>query len=165
MSDDNTAPSEDDHVTSGFLPLARERRRYNDGSIECIPIQNEGNNDLIDTARLRTVLNMLAEGLSQGEIAEHFARSTRTIRRWITEAKQRRVSALNNLSPHDLVSSTFYRYSRIEADLQVMKREALAEGDRRSAIECVRQIRQTERDKYIVLEKAGFFESFFSPNT
>ena len=67
---------------------------------------------------------------------------------------------MQNLTPEDLVSGTLFKYFQIEADLQAMKREALEAGDRRSAIECLRQIRQTERDKYLVLEKVGLFESF-----
>ena len=40
-----------------------------------------------DTLRLRHVLAMRMEGQTQKEIAAHFGRDERTIRRWIHEAK------------------------------------------------------------------------------
>ena len=40
-----------------------------------------------DTLRLRQVLTMRTEGRTQKEIAEHFGKDTRTIRRWMVEAK------------------------------------------------------------------------------
>lgn len=140
-------------------PTVRQRRRRPDGSIACEDLHSDDDQP-VEIARLRTVLNLLAEGRSQSEIAEHFNRSTRTIRRWIADAKRHRIQTMKDMTPEDLVSATLFRYFQIAADLQAMKREALEEGDRRSAIECLRQIRQTERDKYLVLEKVGLFENF-----
>lgn len=134
----------------------RQRRRLADGSTEFEP----GPVDDSDTPRLRAVQIMVLEGKTQDEIAEYFNRAPRTIRRWLAEARRRRIVTLKGLTPHDLLSTTFLRYQQIEAELHRVRRAAMDAGDRRSALESIRQLRHTERDKYIVLEKAGFFENF-----
>lgn len=140
----------------------RARRRAANGTVvsEANAVGQEDEQDYVapDTARLREVLSMLVAGRTQTEIAAHFRKSTRTIRRWIAEATRRRIETFKGLSPHDLLSGTFYKFAQLEARLIARLVRAEAENDERAVEAYIRQLRVLERDKYVILQKIGFFE-------
>lgn len=137
----------------------RVRRREPDGTIVCEQ-GHEAHDDEITLAQLRTVQTMLLEGKTQVEIANHFGRSTRTIRRWAGKAKKQRIAELQSLSPDNMLSQSLQRYRHIELELYRLKAEAEVAGDLRRVTECLSELRQTEKDRYFLLEKAHFFEGF-----
>ena len=110
-----------------------------------------------DTARLRQVLNMLLEGRTQKEIAVHFGKNVRTIRRWIKEATRRKLALTQSLAPEQALADFLYCCTAQSADLRRMKGVAEAQGDLAVAIRCNREILRHEAARMAVLEKLGLF--------
>ncbi len=119
-------------------------------------IETDGPEDP-DTARLRKVLNMLLEGRTQKEIAAHFGKSVRTIRRWIREATRRKLALTQGLAPEQALADFLYCCTAQSADLRRMKSAAEAKGDLAVAIRCNREILRHETTRMAVLEKLGLF--------
>ena len=92
--------------------------------------------DDLDTARLRQVLNMLLEGRTQKEIAANFGKNVRTIRRWIIEAKRRKLALTEGLTPQQALADFLYCCAAQMADLLRMKSAAEAQGDFGVAVRC-----------------------------
>ncbi len=119
-------------------------------------IETDGPEDP-DTARLRKVLNMLLEGRTQKEIAAHFGKSVRTIRRWIREATRRKLVLTQGLAPEQALADFLYCCTAQSADLRRLKSAAEAKGDLAVAIRCNREILRHETTRMAVLEKLGLF--------
>ncbi len=113
--------------------------------------------DDLDTARLRQVLNMLLEGRTQKEIAAHFDKNVRTIRRWIIEAKRRKLALTEGLTPQQALADFLYCCAAQMADLLRMKSAAEAQGDFGVAVRCSRELLRHEATRMAVLERLGLF--------
>ncbi len=113
--------------------------------------------DDLDTARLRQVLNMLLEGRTQKEIAAHFGKNVRTIRRWIREATRRKLALTQGLAPEQALADFLYCCTAQSVDLRRMKSAAEAQGDLAVAVRCSREILRHEATRMAVLEKLGLF--------
>ena len=114
--------------------------------------------DDLDTARLRQVLNMLLEGRTRKEIAANFGKNVRTVRRWIIEAKRRKLALTEGLTPQQALADFLYCCAAQRADLLRMKSAAEVQGDFGVAVRCSRELLRHEATRMAVLEKLGLFD-------
>ena len=120
--------------------------------------------DTPDTLRLRGVLTMLAEGRTQKEIAEHYAKDPRTIRRWVKEARRRKLALSERLTPQEALADYLYGFAAQKADLLRMKEAAAEAKNFGLALRCIRELSRHEATRMAVLVKIGLFERYaFAP--
>ncbi len=142
----------------------------NDSEPICIPADAEScapgpNMDTVvyeaiddpDTLRLRQVLTMRMEGRTQKEIAEHFGKDTRTIRRWIREAKQLKLKLFEYLTPEEALADYLYSFGAQKLDLLRLKKTAEEARDYRLLLRCLKELTRLEATRMAVLEKLGLF--------
>ena len=110
-----------------------------------------------DTLRLRQVLTMRMEGRTQKEIAEHFGKDTRTIRRWMSEAKQRKLKLSEHLAPDEALADFLYSFASQKIDLLCLKKTAEEAGDHRLVLRCLKELIRLDVTRMAVLEKLGLF--------
>ena len=110
-----------------------------------------------DTLRLRQVLAMRTEGRTQKEIAEHFGKDTRTIRRWMIEAKQLKLKLFEYLTPEEALADYLYSFGAQKLDLLRLKKTAQEAGDHRLVLRCLKELTRLEVTRMAVLEKLGLF--------
>ncbi len=104
-----------------------------------------------DTLRLRQVLTMRTEGRTQKEIAEHFGKDTRTIRRWIAEAKQLKLKLFEYLTPEEALADYLYSFAAQKLDLLRLKKTAEEAGDHRLVLRCLKELTRFEATRMAVL--------------
>jgi transposase-like protein len=113
-----------------------------------------------EDARLRRTLVLTMQGKSQGEIAREFRVNERTIRRWIAEARRRRLVAFKTTGPEELLAQTHFLHETLTAVLLKRLERAERRGDDRVLTDCARELRGTERDRYAILELVGAFDAW-----
>ena len=117
-------------------------------------------NDDPDIARLRTVLVMLAEGRTQKEIADHFHKDPRTIRRWFKTARSLKLALSDRLTPKEALANFLFSIAEQRANLFRMKREAMQSGDNRQVLRCIKELLRLEAMQMAALQRIGLFEHF-----
>ena len=110
--------------------------------------------------RLRMVLWMVAQGRSQKEIAAYFQCCERTVRRWITQAKNQGLVLSSDLVPDDVVAEIVQHFLERKADLLDLKREAEASGNFAARVLCIRELLRAEVAYVASLDKIGFFDGY-----
>ena len=110
-----------------------------------------------DTLRLRQILTMRMEGRTQKEIADHFGKDTRTIRRWMEEAKQLKLKLFERLTPEEALADYLYSFGSQKLDLLRLKTIAEAARDYRLLLRCLKELTRLEATRMAVLEKLGLF--------
>ena len=111
-----------------------------------------------DTTKLRCILTMLAEGRTQLEIAEHFGKDPRTVRRWTKEAKRRKLAMSERLTPEEALTDFLCSFAAQRADLLRIKKSAEADENFGLALRCIRELSRHEATRMAVLEKLGLFD-------
>jgi transposase len=144
-------------------PEPRKRTRLaknNNGPAAVAPAVNDGPNDAPDIVRLRAVLSMSAEGRTQREIARHFGKDERTIRRWATEAQRRQVAILRNYDAEGELAKALYHLNDEFAFAMRTRRIAEETGNLKLALKANQQCQRITETRLAILTKFGLFDGF-----
>jgi transcriptional regulator with XRE-family HTH domain len=106
------------------------------------------------------VLRLTAQHLSQAEIARRYGVTIRTVRRWLEEARTRRLGTFRRATADGLLADTELLHDNLRAKLLQRMEAAEAAGNDRLWLECVKRIQAVERDRYVIREKVGFFDAY-----
>ena len=142
--------------------FVRDRRRRHDGTIETAPIPANVAADP-NAVRLLLVLRMIAQGKSQREIAAHFEKDVRTIRRWIGRAKGLGIVVSNHVTPQAVVDEVMNRFAELRADVLDLKKQAEVHNDAKLTLRCVAELRILALAEVAGLGRIGFFDNFTFP--
>lgn len=107
--------------------------------------------------RLALVLQLHIGGATADEIASRFAVTSRTVRRWIADAKRRAVAEMRARSPESWVLDWSERNSVLASTLMKSFKQAAEREDARAMAELARQVRHCDRDRLAILDKLGAF--------
>ncbi len=140
----------------------RDRRRRRDGNIETAPVPANVAADP-NVVRLLLVLRMLAQGRSQCEIAAHFEKDVRTIRRWIGRAKELGIAVSDQTTPQVVVDEVLNRFAELRADVLDLKKQAEVRNDAKLVLRCVAELRNLVLAEVAALGRIGFFDNFTFP--
>lgn len=111
--------------------------------------------DAVRHERMRIALRMELEGRTHAEIAEHFGRCPRTIRYWLTEARDQRLVAFHDTSADEVLAEM---QDSIRHRLEIARRklrEADAAGEDRRADLWMRRITELEQQMLAMLDRIG----------
>ena len=146
----------------------RQRTRRDDGTIATAPVPVLVAQDP-NAVRLLLVLRMLAQGKAQRQIAAHFEKDVRTIRRWIGRAKELGLAVSETMTPQAVADDVINRFAELRADVLDLKKHAEAQADIKLVLRCIAELRNLTLAEVAALERIGFFDNFtfpapFSPN-
>ncbi len=116
-----------------------------------------------DIIKLRTVLLMRAQGKTQPEIAAHFGKDVRTIRRWEAKARCLKLGLVERLNPKEALADLLYTFAAQKADLLQLKMSAEESEDTKLYVRCVKELLRLECARMLVLERIGLFVGFAFP--
>lgn len=138
---------------------ARKRSRRDDGTIvsqSVVPQDAEDPN----VARYMLVLQMLAQGKNQVEIAAYFDRDVRTIRRWKKCAREMGLAVSTIITPQDMVDEINNYFLELKADVLDLKKQAKIENDSKTILFCIKELRNLELAWIAALARIGRFDNF-----
>ncbi len=113
-----------------------------------------------DITKLRTLLLMRAQGKTQPEIAAHFGKDVRTIRRWEAKARRLKLALAQDLNPREALADFIYSLAEMKADLMYMKESAKEAEDPRLYLRCIKELVRLEATRMAVLERIGLFDGY-----
>ncbi len=113
-----------------------------------------------DIVKLRAVLTMSAEGRTQREIAEHFGKNKRTIRRWAVEARRRQVTSLRSYDAEGELSKALYHLDDEFAFAMRTRRIAEETDDFKLALRANEQCQRITETRLAILTKFGLFDGY-----
>lgn len=109
------------------------------------------------TARLRTVLEMIAAGKTQAEIGQHFGRSPRTIRDWYAKAKAQQVATFRQATVEDIAADIETKFARSYARWASILERAQEAGDLKLEIMAQARMDQSHVHRVQALARMGLF--------
>lgn len=115
--------------------------------------------DAVRHERMRIALRMELEGRTHAEIAEHFGRCVRTIRYWLTEARDQRLVDFHDTRADEVLAEM---QDSIRHRLEIARRklrEADAAGEDRRADLWMRRITELEQQYLALLERIGAIDA------
>ncbi len=125
------------------------------GSDSCVAVDEDP-----DIIKLRTVLLMRAQGKTQPEIAAHFGKDVRTIRRWEAKARRLKLALAQDLNPREALADFIYSLAEMKADLMYMKESAKEAEDPKLYLRCIKELVRLEAARMAVLERIGLFDGY-----
>ncbi len=128
------------------------------GSDSCVAVGEDP-----DIIKLRTVLLMRAQGKTQPEIAAHFGKDARTIRRWEAKARCLKLGLVERLNPKEALAESLYTFAAEKADLLQLKMSAKESEDTKLYLRSVKELLRLECARMLVLERIGLFVGFAFP--
>lgn len=137
----------------------RKRSRKPDGTSACEAVGADSSEDP-DIIKLRTVLLMRAQGKTQPEIAAHFGKDVRTIRRWEAKARRLKLALAQDLNPREALADFIYSLAEMKADLMYMKESAKEAEDPKLYLRCIKELVRLEATRMAVLERIGLFDGY-----
>ncbi len=137
----------------------RERSRKPDGPSACEAVGADSSEDP-DIIKLRMVLLMRAQGKTQPEIAAHFGKDVRTIRRWDAKARRLKLALAQDLNPREALADFIYSLAEMKADLMYMKESAKEAEDSRLYLRYIKELVRLEATRMAVLERIGLFDGY-----
>jgi hypothetical protein len=114
--------------------------------------------------KLRRVLLAEAMNMPQSQIAAELSCSERTVRRYLVEAKRRKLAIVKGTTAADMLANALFHAGHVRAELLRTYYEARNSGDRPSVLRALSELRQHSRDEIALLERAGALEALASPN-
>ena len=119
--------------------------------------KNDVSRDVTDTLH-RQALLMYLQGQTHQQIAAHFNRSDRTIRRWIEKAQEAGLLRVDKLKPEEQISEILFMMDEHRARLMDLCQRARDSGDHRLELRCLKELKATEQERLRILEKTGLFD-------
>jgi predicted transcriptional regulator len=113
--------------------------------------------------KLRRVLLAEAMNMPQSQIAAEFRRSERTVRRYLVEAKRRKLAVVKGSTAADMLASALFHSGHVRGELLRTYYEARSSGDRPSVLRPRVSFCQHSRDEIALLERAGALEALAPP--
>jgi predicted transcriptional regulator len=113
--------------------------------------------------KLRRVLLAEAMNMSQSQIAAELSCSERTVRRYLVEAKRRKLAIVKGSTAADMLANALFHAGHVRAELLRTYYEARNSGDRPSVLRALSELRQHSRDEIARLERAGALEALAPP--
>jgi hypothetical protein len=113
-----------------------------------------------DIIKLRKVLALQASGWTQKQIAEHFAKDVRTIRRWTQEAKCLKLVVLEDLTPEDVLADFLFSNAELSWEARTQLQAAQLAGDTFLVLKCVRALSNLSAARVAALARVGLFDGF-----
>ena len=113
-----------------------------------------------DIVKLRAVLTMSAEGRTQREIAKHFGKDERTIRRWTAEARRRQVTNLRSYDAEKELAKALYHLDDEFAVAMRIRRIAEETVDFKLALKANEQCQRITETRLAILTKFGLFDGY-----
>jgi len=115
-------------------------------------------------ARLLDVMAMVAARHTQQEIADKYGVTARAVRKWIAKGRELRLAMFKGTPPDEMLARTDHIQAHVQARLLRRLEAAESAGDDRTFCEIARQLRQLERDRYLILARVGYFDGYrFNP--
>jgi ParB-like chromosome segregation protein Spo0J len=115
--------------------------------------------------KLRRVLLAEAMNMPQSQIAAELKCSERTVRRYLVEAKRRKLAIVRGSTALDMLANALFHAGHVRAELLRTYYEARNSGDRPSVLRALSELRQHSRDEIALLERAGALEALAPPTT
>lgn len=108
--------------------------------------------------RMRAAVRMAAQGKTQPEIAAHFGVTDRTVRAWLTKARELRLGTFRSLSAEDVLAEIEEGLRALEATAHEHLRAATAAGYGRQAALWVREIADLMERRLSLHGRIGAFD-------
>ena len=105
-------------------------------------------------------LLMSLNGQSQKEIATHFHRDERTIRRWIKKAREDGLVRLDKLKPWDALFEILLKLDQNRIELLELKQTAQENDDGALVLRCLSNLNALEDKRYRMLDRIGLFKRY-----
>ncbi len=103
---------------------------------------------------------MVAQHRTRAEIAARYSVTVRTVGNWVAEARKRRLGTFHRASADEMLADTEHLHATLKAKLLRKMDAAEARGDDRLWLECQKQLRALERDRYAIRERVGYFDAY-----
>lgn len=111
----------------------------------------------VDEAKLNMLALMQLLDWKQNQMAEFFGVSDRTIRNWLPELRNRRISLPEGLDPQREFSRILLQFDAGKAELEAIKHDARAIGDLKIQLACAKELRSLEKERYELLARHQTF--------
>lgn len=108
-------------------------------------------------ARIRRALVLAMAGKTQQEIGTALGAAPRTVRRWLAEARERRLVAFHGPTPEQVVARATFVQDQLEAVLLDRLEQVRGGDDTAALVRCVRELRGLQRDRAWLLKATGYF--------
>jgi hypothetical protein len=101
--------------------------------------------------------------LTQAQMAQELNCSQRTIRRYLVEAKRRKLAIVKGSTAADMLANALFHAGHVRAELLRTYYEARNSGDRPSVLRALSELRQHSTDEIALLERAGALDRAVAP--
>jgi len=116
-----------------------------------------------NTAKVREVLRLRAEGWTQADIAWKKGVSVRTVRRYEEEARRRQLVLIEGITPEQVAGDFLQCNAKLTAHLWAVLDQAISDEDGKLVAKCARELRALSESKAAFLARLGLFEGLSLP--